>query len=113
TTVNLLNVNVPPSEQQILLKVRFADVDRGATQDLGVNLFSTGATNTIGRITTGAFSAPGVLPSTNGTGLSSNQLSLGDALNIFLFRPDLNLGATIKALQTKQLLEILAEPNVL
>ena len=55
-TVNLLRVNVPPTEAQILLKVRFADVDRAATQDLGVNLFSTGATNTIGGITTGAFS---------------------------------------------------------
>ncbi len=32
---------------------------------------------------------------------------------MFLFRPDLNLGATIRALQRKALLEILAEPNVL
>jgi pilus assembly protein CpaC len=32
---------------------------------------------------------------------------------VFLFRPDLNLLATIKALQRKALLEILAEPNVL
>ncbi len=39
--------------------------------------------------------------------------TLSDALNIFLFRPDLNLLATIKALQRKALLEILAEPNVL
>jgi pilus assembly protein CpaC len=38
---------------------------------------------------------------------------LGDALNVFLFRPDLDLGITIKALQSRRLLEILAEPNVL
>jgi pilus assembly protein CpaC len=34
-------------------------------------------------------------------------------LNLFLFRPDLNLGATIEALESKNLLQILAEPNVL
>ena len=112
-TVNLLNVNVPPVEQQILLKVRFADVDRSVSTDLGINLFSTGATNTIGRITTGAFSPPKVAPSSNSNGGTSTQLTLSDALNVFLFRPDLNLGATIKALQTKNLLQILAEPNVM
>jgi pilus assembly protein CpaC len=111
-TVNLLNVNVPPVEQQILLKVRFADVDRSVSTDLGLNLFSTGATNTIGRITTGGFTPPSVAPSTSG-GVTNTQLTLSDALNIFLFRPDLNLGATIKALQTKNLLQILAEPNVM
>jgi len=111
-TVNLLNVNVPPVEQQILLKVRFADVDRSVATDLGVNIFSTGATNTIGRITTGAYSPPSVTPSTSG-GTTNTQLTLSDALNVFLFRPDLNLGATIKALQTKNLLQILAEPNVM
>ncbi len=34
-------------------------------------------------------------------------------MNIFLFRPDLNLGAVIRALNQKSLLQILAEPNVL
>jgi pilus assembly protein CpaC len=106
--VNLLNVNVPPTEAQILLKVRFADVDRGASQDLGLNLFSTGATNTIGSVTTGAFNPPTVRPDAGGS-----TISLSDALNIFLFRRDLNLGATIKALEARRLLQILAEPNVL
>jgi len=34
-------------------------------------------------------------------------------LNLFVFRPDLNLGATIRALQAKNLLQILAEPNLI
>src|SRR5262249_38714804 len=38
---------------------------------------------------------------------------LSDLLNVFLFRRDINLGATIKALETKNLIQILAEPNVL
>ena len=104
--VNLLHVTVPPVEAQILLKVRFANVDRSASLDLGVNIFSTGAINTIGQIATGAVGSGSVNPG-NGT------LSLSDALNVMLVRKDLNLAATIKALQAKSLLEILAEPNVL
>ncbi len=102
--VNLLRVKVPGMEDQILLRVRFANIDRTATNELGVNLFSQGATNTIGSVTTQQFKPP--LADQFGT-------SISDALNIFLWRPDLNLGATIRALQARSLLEILAEPNVL
>jgi pilus assembly protein CpaC len=107
--VNLLYVEVPPADSQILLKVQFATVNRNNTSELGLNLISTGATNTIGRATTGQFSPPTL--STPGAG--GTTVSLSDALNFFLFRPDLNLGATIKALQTRGLFELLAEPNVL
>lgn len=108
--VNLLFVDVPPTDVQILLKVQFASVDRNNTTELGLNLISTGATGTVGRITTGQFTPPAVQTT---TGSTKPTLTLTDALNFFLFRPDLNLGATIKALQTKGLFEILAEPNVL
>ncbi len=107
--VNLLHVAVPPTEAQILLRVKFADVDRLATQDLGLNIISTGATNTIGRITTGAFSPPTLTQSPG----QPPQITYSDLLNIFLFRPDLNLGATIKALEARNIAQILAEPNVL
>ena len=40
-------------------------------------------------------------------------MSASDLLNIFLFRPDLNLAATIQALQQNNVLQILAEPNLL
>ena len=56
--VNLLRVDTPAEEPQILLKVRFADVDRSASSQLGFNLFSTGATNTIGGVTTQQYSPP-------------------------------------------------------
>ncbi|HUJ24280.1 MAG TPA: pilus assembly protein N-terminal domain-containing protein [Bryobacteraceae bacterium] len=107
-TVNLLRVNVPPTEAQILIKVRFADIDRVAAQDLGVNILSTGATNTIGSITTGAYSPPLVVPD-QGT----VKTTITDTLNLWAFRPDLNLGAMIKALENDRVLQILAEPNVL
>jgi len=107
--VNLLYVNVPEAESQILLKVRFANVDRTVSSELGLNLISTGATNTVGTVTTQQFSPPKLDHTPDG----KNTLTLTDALNIFLLRPDLNLAATIKAMQRKALIEILAEPNVL
>jgi pilus assembly protein CpaC len=106
--VNLLRVNVPAAEQQILLRVRFANVDRTASQDLGLNLFHSATGSTGGSVTTGQYSPPSM--SLGEKGVSA---SLSDALNLFLFRPDLNLGATIRALQAKNLLQMLAEPNLL
>ena len=58
--VNLLRVNVPPVEAQVLLKVRFANIDRAAARDLGLNIISTGALNTVGALNTGQFSPPKV-----------------------------------------------------
>ncbi|HJT89318.1 MAG TPA: pilus assembly protein N-terminal domain-containing protein [Bryobacteraceae bacterium] len=107
--VNLLYVTVPPADKQVLLKVQFATVDRNASTELGLNLLSTGAGNTIGRVTTGQFSPP-IPKMTPG---EATSLSLADALNVFLFRPDLNLAATLRALQARGLFEVLAEPNVL
>jgi pilus assembly protein CpaC len=102
--VNLLRVEVPPVEEQILLKVRFCNVDRAASTDLGVS-FASGAFNQSTAIGTGQYSAPSV--STAGT------VSLSDALSILLFRKDLNLAVSIKALEAKRMLETLAEPNLL
>ena len=112
-TVNLLRVEVPPVDAQVLLKVRFANVDRAISSDLGVNLFSTGAAGNVGSVTTGQFTPPTTTTVSNPKGGGSVSFQLSDALNLFLFRPDLDLGATIRALQSKRMLEILAEPNVL
>jgi len=109
--VNLLYVDVPPPEPQILLRVKFASVDRNLSTQMGVNLFSTGAVNTIGSTSTGQFNPPSI-PNV-ATGVNAATATLSDALNLFLFRPDLNLGATIKLLESRGLLEVLAEPNVL
>ncbi len=107
--VNLLNVKVPEAEPQILLKVRFANVDRTAAQQLGFNLISTGATNTIGAVSTGQFGQQPTFDFTQ----NPFTTTFHDLLNVFLFRPDLNLGAAIEALEQKQVVQILAEPNLL
>ena len=113
--INLLRVDVPPVETQVLLKVKFADVDRSASISLGLNLAS-GAGNQATAVSTGQFSPIGVNKGSNIAGLGNGaptQFSVSDALNIFMFRPDLNLAATIKALQSNNQLQMLAEPNVL
>jgi len=108
TAINLMNVEIPPTEAQILLQVKFADVDRGASTEFGANIFSLGAANTVGSTSTGQFTS-GRLGSVS----SGGPVTISDALNVFLFRPDLNLAGMIKALKGKRMLEILAEPNVL
>ena len=116
TIVNNLQVAPARVEKQILLRVKFAELDRIAASQFAVNLLSTGAANTPGRITTGQFPS-GSLTDVTGkipagiTGTSST-FTISDALNIFAFRPDLNLAALVKALQSRSLLEILAEPNL-
>jgi pilus assembly protein CpaC len=105
--VNLLRVELPPVETQVLLKVKFASVDRTNALNLSLGLAS-GAFNTQGAIGTGGpISTPGPTP------FSEGPFSLSSAMNIFLFRPDINLIAGIQALASKGLAEVLAEPNVL
>lgn len=110
--VNGLQIALPPRQKQIILKVRFAEADRSKLNAFAINLFSTGATNTIGTISTQQFGLHSL--SSQGTGTTGiAQFNISDLLNIFLFRPDINLGATIKDLQQKQVLQILAEPNLM
>ncbi len=115
SAVNNLLLN-SPVEKQIMLKVRFAELNRKATRQLGVNIMSTGGTNTFGTTGTGQFPIPSSssVRGTIGSTLqgSSANFTISDALNIFAFRPDLNLGALIRALQGENLLQILAEPNL-
>jgi pilus assembly protein CpaC len=112
--VNNLKLATPKVEKQILLRVKFAELNRSVADSFGVNLISTGAGNTLGRIDPGGNAAP--TPTTVGGGPQSTQQSsrftISDALNIFAFRPDLNIGAFVRALQGRGLLQILAEPNL-
>ena len=103
--VSALRVEAPGPERQVLLRVRFAEVNRSVTSELGLSLFSTGAGNTIGATSTGQF--PSVSAREAG-----GAFALSDILNIFALRPDLRLGVIIRDLQARGLLQILAEPNL-
>lgn len=110
--VNSLTV-APVHEEQILLEVKFAEVDRTKLQQFGVNLFSTGAANTIGTVSTQQISPPQLTTTAGGGATATGTINVTNPLNFFAFRPDLNLGATIADLENKSVLQILAEPNLL
>jgi len=116
--INVLSFG-PVGAQEILLEVKFAEVDRTAVTQLGVNLFSPGTGNTVGTLTTGQFGGFQIsrgAETTGGTTTGSSgqtNINLNQALNLFLFRTDINLGAVVQALQQKNLLQILAEPNLI
>jgi len=115
--VNVLTFG-PVGSQEVLLQVKFAEVDRTALTQLGINFISTGAANTIGTITTGQYGALGSQtltpssPSGTATG-TTPATTINNVLNLFVFRPDINFGAVIEALENKSLLQILAEPNLI
>jgi pilus assembly protein CpaC len=107
--VNLLRVTTPVSEPQILLKVRFADIDRTAANQFGINLFTMDGVKGIGTATTGQFGQNPTFSTQNNTA----TWNLTNLLNIFYFRPDINLGAVLEDLESRNVLQILAEPNLL
>src|SRR5438477_6508180 len=106
-------------DRQVLLEVKFAEVDRTKFAQFGVNLMSTGAGNTLGTTTTGQFGGFGPQhitdiagPGTHSGTFTTDQ-TLNNVLNIFLFRFDIHFGAVIEALQQQSVLQILAEPNLM
>ncbi len=106
--VNLLHVKVPGAEPQILLKVRFANLDRSLSHELGANFFSLNK-NAVSQTSTQQFSP--IRPEEFSEG--RNAFRITDLLNIFYLHPGLDVGATIKALESKRVLQVLAEPNLL
>ncbi len=116
--VNLMDVSVPTADPQILLKVRFASVDRSLARDLGVNLFDLGLGNALGGVSAGQFSPPTIgstSGSSSGSGVTGTvgSASFSQEGSIFAFFPGLNVGADIHALITKNIVQVLAEPNLL
>jgi pilus assembly protein CpaC len=121
--VNLLKLQEGMMSNQVLLKVRFAEVSRTAVTELGLGLFTDGLgiKNTLGRVTTNQVPTPGFdglqytkASSSFGSDVTSSQgkNTFGDFLNLFLFSEKYDLGAVVKALQTKGLFQSLAEPNL-
>jgi pilus assembly protein CpaC len=109
--ISLVQVPTPPAEGEILLQVKIAEIDLSAFRQWGFNFFSLpgATTRTLGVIQTQEFGPI----SAASAGSSTAQLTTGSILNLYLFRPDLNMGITMEALQQENLLQILAEPNLL
>ncbi|MBL8295046.1 MAG: pilus assembly protein N-terminal domain-containing protein [Bryobacterales bacterium] len=111
--VNLIEIPPPSEPKQILLQVKFASVDRVSLAELGFNYFSRND-KTLGSMTTQQFPGPRFSQfQFQQQDFQNSSLNFSDLLNLFIFRPDLNIGATIRALQSRNLLQILAEPNLI
>lgn len=108
--VNLLQVREGVASNQVLLRVRFAEVSRTALMEVGTQLFTGpgGYKNVVGRTTTQQQAAPNF----DAQGTQNSTLTFSDFLNVFLFDTKHQLGLDIKALQTKGLFQTLAEPNL-
>lgn len=108
---------------QVLLRVRFAEVSRSAMTELGVSFFTgpTGIKNTLGRVGTQQF------PSANFSEIewgknsddfgapvtsASGKFTFSDFLNFFVLSERYDLGMLVRALQNRGLFQSLAEPNL-
>ena len=107
--VNMLRVQESTASNQVLLRVRFAEVSRSAITDLGASLFTgaNGYKDVLARSTT---STPA--PVFDNSDPTREKLVFSDFLNLFLFDAKHQLGTVIKALQTKGQFQSLAEPNL-
>jgi pilus assembly protein CpaC len=102
--------------EQVMLRVRFAEVSRTAVQELGVSFFTDifGSNGQVGRITTQQFAAPDFNgPNSQQFGPGSDGLVFSDFLNIMAFNNEESLGLVIRALETRGLFQSLAEPNLI
>jgi pilus assembly protein CpaC len=104
--INLLQVPGGPGSQQVMLQVRFAEVNRKAVQELGVNLFMgpNGENDYVARTSTGQFSPPA---------FDQGATTFSDFLNLFVMNTKYNIGVVIKALQQSGFFQSLAEPNLI
>jgi pilus assembly protein CpaC len=121
--VTLLQLQAGAPSNQVLLRVRFAEVSRSALSELGASFFTspTGIENTLGRVTTQQFTAPNFEDlewSKESSDFGSDVTSAGgkftfsDMLNLFLFSQKFDIGMMVRALQNKGLFQSLAEPNL-
>jgi len=107
TVANSLRI-APPHLRQVRLSVKFAEVDRTKAAQMGFSLLSMG--QTIGMTSTGqfqAFQAP-----TISTSSSTISETVNTPLNLLLYNQNLNIGAAIQDMASKQVLQILAEPTI-
>jgi pilus assembly protein CpaC len=121
--VSLMQLAAGAPSNQVLLRVRFAEVSRSAMTEMGASFFTSpnGINNNIGRITTQQFSAPDYSDLTwnkassdfgSSVTSASGKINFGDFLNFFLFNQKYDIGAVVRLLQTRGLFQMLAEPNL-
>lgn len=104
--IQIIDNIVVPDPGQVLLRVRFAEVNRSAMEAMGTRFVRRGD-DVEGQIGVGQPAPEGGHP---GDGPS---FTFSDAVNFFLFQESSGLAGFISALQQKGVFKSLAEPNLL
>ena len=103
---NLINMMKVTSAQQVVIKVKVAEVQRSVTKQLGIDFLATHSTRA--RLGTGG--ATGALSTVDGIGANvAGLLTKPFSVSQMLYAGALT---TVEALEENQLLNILAEPNL-
>jgi pilus assembly protein CpaC len=104
--VNLLKQQEGVASNQVMLRVRFAEVSRSALQELGASFVANAYKGEwFGRTSTQQFPAP--------EWDQDGKLVFADFLNLFVLNTKEGLGAVVRALSNKGLFQSLAEPNLI
>lgn len=103
-TIYKLVVHSEALNHQVMLRVRFAEVNRGALKELGINFLAKNQKAGSERVNIGSFAGKVTVP--------SDPLQIDENVDIFLAVPTQNISAIIKALEEKSLLTTLAKPNL-
>jgi pilus assembly protein CpaC len=104
--INLLQVPGGSESQQVMLQVRFAEVNRRALTELGLSLFTL-RSRFAARSTTQQFAAPDFDAEAEG------GLVFSDYLNLFFLDFQEGIGGVMRALQSQGAFQSLAEPNLI
>ena len=104
--INMLQLPSGSDSQQVMLQVRFAEVNRRALQEVGLSMFAL-RERFAARSTTQQFPSPEFDNDTD------NKVTFSDFLNIFFFDFKEGYGAVLKALEQTGGFQTLAEPNLI
>ena len=102
--INMLQVPGGSESQQVMLQVRFAEVNRRTLTELGLSLFAN-RSDFAARSTTQQFAAPAFD--------DEKGLVFSDFLNLFFFHTKEGIGGVMRALQSRGGFQSLAEPNLI
>ena len=104
--INLLRVPGGEISQQVMLQVRFAEINRSALFEAGFTFFTNA--RMLSRTSTQQFAAPDFEGGEGG-----NELVFSDFLNLFIYDSQEGIGGVLRLLREKGAFRSLAEPNLI
>lgn len=108
---NVVNLLTVERQEQVMLQVRVAEVDRKTVKELGINFLFKVDSVTAGYATPNSFSPySGTNP--NPIGGLLPEFNFSDAVNLFVAKPG-SFATFLRAMQDKGALKMLAEPNII